>query len=54
MSEPKAPTTREYSLKALVVASDPERYEPETAYEFHNGRKFKNTDGMAGSGIYDD
>jgi len=53
MADPVGPTTRDYDLKSLVVASDPEHYEPEDVYEFHNGRKFKSTDGMPGSGIYD-
>ena len=51
MSE--APTTRDYSLKTLVVKSDKEHYDKDDCYEFSNGRKFKSTDGDSGSGIYE-
>lgn len=46
------PTTREYSYAAMVLATDPDHYKPDVAYEFSNGRKFESTDGTD-SGIYE-
>lgn len=40
-SEIKKPVFKVIDVKDLVERLDPKRHEPDTEYEFTNGRKFK-------------
>lgn len=47
------PTSREISWIGEVLRVDPDRYTPDTAYEFTGGRKFYSTDSSE-HGFYND